>query len=53
MRVLADHFGRIARVVDQNFLRRNQNVDGMTIGRNVKRAVGRKLQQVQAGEVAG
>ena len=53
MRVLADHFGRIARVVDQNLLRRNQNVDGMTIGRNIKRAVGRKLQQVQAGQVAG
>ncbi len=53
MRVLPDHLGRIAGVVDQDFLRSDEDVDGVAIGFDVKRAVGRELQQVQAGEVAG
>ena len=53
MRVLADHLGRIAGVVDENFLRGDDDVDGVAVGVHVKGAVGRELQQVQAGEVAG
>ena len=46
-------FGRISGVVDQDFLRGDEDVDGVAIGFDVERAVGRELQQVQAGQVAG
>ena len=51
MRVVADHLCRIAGVVDQDFLRGDQHVYRVAIDFYVKRAVGRELQQVQAGEV--
>src|SRR3954469_2869950 len=53
MRILHDHFGRIAGVVHQNFLRGDQDVHGMTIGFDIECAVGRELQQIHAGEIAG
>src|SRR5258708_13340508 len=53
MRVAHDGFGGIARVGDENFLRGDQDIDGVTIGFDVEGAVGGKLQQVQAGEIAG
>src|SRR6266496_1401640 len=53
MRVLHDLFSRIAGIVHQNFLRGDEDVHGVAISLHVKRAVGRELQQVQAGQVAG
>src|SRR3954463_11999628 len=53
MRILHDHLGRIAGVVDDDFLRGDQDVDSVTISFDVESAVGRELQQVHAGEVAG
>ena len=53
MRILADHLRRIAGVVDEDFLRGDDDIDGVAIGFHVERAVGRELQQVQAGQVAG
>ncbi len=53
VRVLADHLGGVAGVVDEDFLRGDDDVDGVAVGFDVKRAVGRELQQVQAGQVAG
>ncbi len=53
MRVLAYHFRGIAGVVYQDFLRCDYYVYGVPVGFYVKCAVGRELQQVQAGQVAG
>ena len=53
MRVAHDHLGGIAGVVHDDFLRGDEDVDGMAIGGDVERPVGRELQQVQAGQVAG
>ncbi len=53
MRVLPDHLGRIARIVDENLLRGDDDVDGVAIGVHVEGSVGRELQQVEASEVAG
>src|ERR1700733_8088276 len=53
MRVAHDGFGRISGVVDDDFLRGDQDVNGVAIGFYVERAVRSELQQVQAGEVAG
>ena len=53
MRILGDHLRRIAGVVDQDFLRGDEHIDRVTIGFHVERAVGRELQQIQAGQVAG
>src|ERR1019366_1461433 len=53
MRVAHDLFGGISGVVDQNFLRGDEHVDGVAVGFNVEGAVGRELQQIQAGQVAG
>src|SRR5208283_4051518 len=53
MRVTHDHFGGIAGVVDEDFLCRDQDVHGMAVGLDVECAVGRELQKIQAGEVAG
>src|ERR1019366_7095364 len=52
MRVAHDHLGRVAGVVDQNFLRGDEHVHGMAVGGNVECPVGREFQQVQAGQVA-
>ena len=53
MRVAHDLFGRISGIVDQDFLRGDQDVDGVAIGFDVEGAIRRELQQIQAGEVAG
>ncbi len=53
MRVLAYDFGGVSGVVYQNFLGGDDHVHGVTIRFHVERAVGRELQQIQAGEVAG
>ena len=53
MRIFHDHFRRIAGVVDENFLRGDQDVHRVAIGFDVKGAVGRELQQIHAGQVAG
>ena len=53
MRVAADHFCRVSGVVHQNFLRGDEDIDGLAIGFHVERAVGCELQQVHAGQVAG
>src|SRR5579863_1231363 len=53
MRILAVHLGGIAGVVYQNFLRGDEDVNCVPIGFHVKRPVGRELQQVHAGQVAG
>ena len=53
MRVAHDDFGGIAGVVDDDFLRGDQDVDRVAIGFHVECAVGRELQQIQAGQVAG
>jgi len=49
VRIFADDFGGVAGVVYQNFLRGDYYVYGVPIGFYVERAVGRELQQVQAG----
>ena len=41
-------FGRITGVVDQDFLRGDQDVDGVAVGFDVECAVGGELQQVEA-----
>jgi len=43
----------VSGVVDQDFLRGNGDVDSLTVGFDVEGAVGRELQQVQAGQIAG
>src|SRR5271168_2685001 len=53
MRVAHDHFRGISGVVDENFLRGDQDVDGVAIGFDIEGAVGGELQKIQAGEVAG
>ena len=53
MAVAHDRFGGIAGVVDQDFLRGDQDVYGVAIGFDVECAVRRELQQIQAGQVAG
>src|SRR5882762_986634 len=53
MRILAYDFGGISGVVYQNFLRGDYYVYGVPVGFHVEGAVGRELQQVQAGQVAG
>ena len=53
MRVAHDGFGGIAGVVDQDFLRGDQDVYCVTVRFHVKRSVRSKLQEIQAGEVAG
>ena len=50
---MRDHFCRVAGVVDQDFLRGDEDIDRVAIGFHVEGAVGRELQQVQAGQVAG
>ena len=49
----ADHFRGISGVVDQDFLRGDDHVHGMTVGFDVESAVGSELQQIQAREIAG
>ena len=54
MRVLGDALGRISGVVDQDFLRDDQRVDGVAETFDVERAVALpKLHQVQRRQVAG
>src|ERR1700688_1446673 len=53
MRVAHDLLGGISGVIDQNFLGGDQHIYRVTVGFDVERAVGRELQQIQAGEVAG
>ncbi len=53
MRVAHDLFRRISGVVDQDFLRGDQDVDGVAVGFDVEGSVGGELQEIQAGQVAG
>ena len=53
MRIFAYDFGGISGVVHQNLLRGDYYVYGVPVGLHVERAIGRELQQVQAGQVAG
>ena len=53
VRVRHDRFRRISGIVDQNLLRGDENIDCVAIGFHVERAVGRELQQIEAGQVAG
>src|SRR5690349_19498963 len=46
VRVAGDDFGGITGVVYENFLRGDDDVDGMAIGLDVKGAVGGELQQI-------
>src|SRR5258706_145583 len=53
MRFCDDCFGGVAGVVYQNFLGRDDYVYGVAIGFYIKGAIGRELQKIQAGQVAG
>ena len=53
MGVLAYHFCGVSGVVYQDFLCGDYYVHGMPVGFHLEGAVGRELQQVQTGEVAG
>src|SRR3984957_11532710 len=53
MRVAHDLLGGISGVVDEDFLRGDQDIDGVAISFDVEGSVRRELQQVQAREVAG
>src|SRR5438270_67830 len=53
MRVAHDLLGGISGVVDQNFLGGDQDIYRVTISFDVEGAVGRELQEIQTGEVAG
>src|SRR5438270_799331 len=52
MAVAHDLFGWVSSVVDENFLRGDQDIDRVAVGFDVESAVGGELQQVQTGEVA-
>src|SRR3954468_16314538 len=53
MRVGHDGLRGISGVVDEDFLRGDQDVYGMAIGFHIESAVGREFQQVEAGQVGG
>jgi hypothetical protein len=53
MRVLAYYFCGIPGIVYQDFLRGDYHVYCVAVGFHVEGAVGRELQQIQTGQVAG
>ena len=53
VRVARDGFGRVAGVIDEDFLRGDDDVAGVAVGFDVEGAVGRELHQVQRSQVAG
>src|SRR5258708_972131 len=53
MRIFAYDFSGVAGVVHEDFLRCDGDVDCVPVGFNIEGAVGRELQKIQTGQVAG